>query len=128
MRVLLDTHSLIWYAQNNPKLSATANLAIEDSNNAIYISIVSLWEITIKNSLGKFTLDQPIADFFADNVEGNGFSVLSIERTHLLTVHALPFHHRDPFDRLLIAQSLTENMIFLSTDAAMDAYGVNRLW
>jgi PIN domain nuclease of toxin-antitoxin system len=73
-------------------------------------------------------MDQPIADFFADNVEGNSFLVLPVERARLLTIHALPFHHRDPFDRLLVVQSLTESLTFLSADAAMDAYGVTRLW
>lgn len=128
MRVLLDTHSLLWYAQDNPKLSATANLAIEATSNTIFVSVASLWEITIKNSIGKLTLDQPIADFFADNVEGNGFLVLRVERAHLLTVHTLPFHHRDPFDRLLVAQSLVESLTFLSADPVMDTYGVTRLW
>jgi PIN domain nuclease of toxin-antitoxin system len=73
-------------------------------------------------------LTRPLPDFFADYVEGNGFLVLPVERAHLLAVHALPFHHRDPLDRLLIAQCITENLTFLSADATMDAYGVTRLW
>lgn len=128
MRGLLDTHSFLWFVWGDARMSVAARAFIGRADTEIYVSIVSLWEIAIKSSIGKLILDRPIGDFFTDYIEGNGFLILPIERAHLLTVHALPFHHRDPFDRLLVAQSLTDSLTFLSGDVAMDGYGVNRLW
>jgi PIN domain nuclease of toxin-antitoxin system len=128
MKGLLDTHTLLWFVAGNSQLSDTAREFIERDDTEIYVSIASLWELTIKNSLGKLELSAPLAQFFEEAVEGNGFLVLPIEMAHLIEVHSLPFHHRDPFDRLLLAQSKAEEMAFVSGDVAMDAYGVKRLW
>jgi PIN domain nuclease of toxin-antitoxin system len=128
MKGLLDTHTLLWFVAGDSQLSQTARTFIERGDTEIYVSVASLWEITIKSSLGKLQLSAPIKQFLEEAVEGNGFILLPIEPSHLNEVHALPFHHRDPFDRLLIAQSQAEGMLFVSTDRAMDAYGITRIW
>lgn len=128
MRSLIDTHVLLWYAMDAPRLSSTAIEFMENDSNSIVVSVASLWEIAIKSSLGKLTLNRPFSAFCSENVEDNGFSVLPIERTHLIMVQNLPFHHRDPFDRLLAAQSLAEEIILLSGDTVFDSYGVTRHW
>jgi PIN domain nuclease of toxin-antitoxin system len=128
MKGLLDTHTLLWFVTGDSQLSNTARTFIERKDIGIYVSVASLWEITIKSSLGKLQLSAPLKQFLEDAVEGNGFLLLPIEPSHLNEVHALPFHHRDPFDRLLLAQSKAEGMSFISADTAMDAYGIVRLW
>lgn len=124
----LDTHTFLWFVWDDPRLPESVFDAIEDPANTVCVSVVSLWEIAIKSSLGKLSIELPLADFFAKNVDGNGFRTLPLTRTHLLSVHRLPFHHRDPFDRLLIAQSLTDGMTFVSGDTQVGAYGVPVLW
>ncbi len=128
MRILLDTHALLWYIWGNSNLTKTAQLAIENPNNIIYVSTASQWEITIKHSLGKLTLNLPLPDFLEIRIDGNGFLTLPIERQHLLVLPSLPFHHRDPFDRLLIAQSIAESIPLISADKAFDAYPITRIW
>ncbi len=90
--------------------------------------MASLWEMAIKVNIGKLTLTRPLADFLTDRLDGNGFEILPIERMHVLRVETLPLHHRDPFDRLLIAQSLMDVMPLVSADAMFDAYSVSRRW
>ena len=124
----LDTHTFLWFAWGDTPLPVTTRGFITDPANTVYVSIVSLWEIAIKSSLGKLDIKLPLADFFANNVDGNGFRVLPVTRAHLIAVYTLPFHHRDPFDRLLIAQSLADGMTFVSGDVQMGAYGVPLLW
>ena len=128
MRLLIDTHTFLWFTEGDPLLSATANLHITTPGNEIFVSIVSLWEIAIKVALGKLTLSMSLSDLFAQGIEGNGLRLWPLERSHVLHTLALPFHHRDPFDRILVAQSLTETMPFISADAVVDAYGLTRLW
>ncbi|WP_395094776.1 type II toxin-antitoxin system VapC family toxin [Armatimonas sp.] len=128
MRLLLDTHALLWYIWGDSNLTAIARKAIEDPHNIIYVSTASQWEITIKYSLGKLILNLSLPDFLAKRIDGNGFLTLPIERTHLLTLASLSMHHRDPFDRILIAQSIAEVMPIISGDAALDAYSVTRIW
>ena len=110
MKALLDTHAFLWFVWGDSRMSAAARAFMNRPDATIYISVASLWEIAIKNSLNKLALNEPIADFFTNQADGNGFIVLPIERAHLLTVHTLPLHHRDPFNRLIAAQSLTEAM------------------
>ena len=90
--------------------------------------MASIWEMAIKAGIGKLNLTRPFADFLTDRLDGNGFDTLPIERIHAVQIATLPLHHRDPFDRLLIAQSLTDGMPLVSADAVFDAYGVSRLW
>lgn len=124
MRLLLDTHIFIWFVLSPDKLSPTALAAIQDPNNQIFVSLVSAWEMSIKSGLGKMHLTQPIESFFEDQAQHNQFDILPITLAHIAAVESLPRHHGDPFDRLLIAQSMTEAMPLISADHAFDAYSL----
>ncbi|HZS09824.1 MAG TPA: type II toxin-antitoxin system VapC family toxin [Blastocatellia bacterium] len=128
MRLLLDTHAFLWFILNDQQLSATARGLIADPNNEIEISPASYWEIAIKISIGKYSLAEPLADFIEREVATNQFHILSIEPRHVAPLTSLPFHHRDPFDRLIIAQGMVEQIPVVSADAAFDDYPVTRLW
>jgi PIN domain nuclease of toxin-antitoxin system len=128
VNLLLDTHSFIWFVEDHPSLSATARALIEDASNDVFLSVASIWEMGIKVSLGKLDLSQPFDLFIPNQLLLNDITLLDINVGHALRVAGLPFHHRDPFDRLLIAQSLVENMPIVGADAVFDAYGVHRLW
>ena len=128
MRLLLDTHTFLWFLADDPQLSPAARRLIEDGTNEIVLSMASLWEIAIKVSLGKLTLGGAFATFIPDQLTLNAFGLLPIELAHVTAVAALPFHHRDPFDRLLIAQALVEPLPIISRDPALDAYGITRKW
>jgi PIN domain nuclease of toxin-antitoxin system len=128
MRALLDTHSLIWFLEGDERLSSPARELIEDGDNAILASIVSLWEIAIKHSMGKLELRRPFAELFPAELEQNAIEVLGVEFLDVARVVTLPFHHRDPFDRLLVAQALEKDLPVVGVDAVFDAYGVERIW
>lgn len=128
MTVLLDTHTFLWFCQNDPQLSAAAKSVIEDSANRKLVSIASCWEIAIKAGLGKLRLGEPSATYIPNAQARTGFELLPISLTNATAVESLPPHHRDPFDRLLIAQALEEGISIVSVDGVFDAYGVNRLW
>ncbi|MFM9903126.1 MAG: type II toxin-antitoxin system VapC family toxin [Pyrinomonadaceae bacterium] len=128
MKLLLDTHTLLWFIAGSPSLSASARSAIEDAKNEKFVSIVSIWETAIKISLGKMTLTAPFDDLFPNQLQINGFELLPVKLEHTSVVTTLPFHHRDPFDRVLIAQSIVENVTLVSIDEVFDNYGVSRLW
>src|SRR4051812_37682169 len=128
MRLLLDTHAFLWFIMGSPNLSATARALIEDETNERFLSAASLWEMAIKLSTGKLTLSAPFDVLIPRQLSLNGIGLLSIEVTHAAVVSSLPFHHRDPFDRLLVAQAIVENMPIVSVDKAFDIYAVTRLW
>ncbi|MCE9552938.1 MAG: type II toxin-antitoxin system VapC family toxin [Planctomycetes bacterium] len=128
MRLLLDTHALLWFAQNPPRLSPQAMLAIMDPANEKLVSPASYWEIAIKISLGKYVLSQPYEEFMSKAIDANGFQYLHIEPRHTAALLSLPQHHRDPFDRLMIAQSIVEGISMVSNDAGLDAYPITRIW
>ena len=128
MRLLLDTHAMYWYIEGSPELSATAEMLIREASNDILISPASYWEIAIKISLGKWQLNRAYEEFINIGLNQYGFQVLPILPIHTAALIRLPFHHRDPFDRLLAAQALVEDIPLVSTDAIFDQYGVNRLW
>lgn len=130
MNLLLDTHALIWYSLDAPELSATARASIKDPDNEISISPASIWEIAIKVSLGKLALQRSYEDFLDLCLGPHGFRVLPIEPAHTKRVAAMPFPpgHKDPFDRLLIAQAIVEDIPIISVDAAFDNYPVRRIW
>jgi PIN domain nuclease of toxin-antitoxin system len=128
MRLLLDTHAFLWFVLGDPQLSQTALDQIVDSSQAKLISPASYWEIAIKISLGKYTLHEPYERFMQRGIFGNGFNILPIEPAHTAVLTTLPFHHRDPFDRLLVAQAAAEHIPVLSADAVFDAYGIVRVW
>ena len=128
MKYLLDTHTLLWFLAGDASLSGKAVQLIENEDNQICVSTASLWEIAIKSSLGKLALATPLESLFTVQLPDNNIQVLTIDPAHLLCIHNLPFHHRDPFDRLLAAQSLVEKIPLVSKDVVMDAYGVQRIW
>lgn len=128
MRLLLDTHTFLWFFVGDNSLSQTARTLIEDESNEKLFSIASLWEIAIKVSIGKLTLTAPFDDIFPDQLANNGIDVPSVTPAHASAVTTLPFYHRDPFDRLLIAQATIEQMELVSIDSAFDDYSVQRLW
>lgn len=128
MRLLLDTHTFLWFIGGSPNLGATARMLIEDASNQSFLSVASLWEMAIKVSIGKLSLGQPFEILFPRQLMLNGIDLMGIEIRHVAVVSELPFHHRDPFDRLLIAQAMVERMPIVSADLAFDAYPVERLW
>ena len=128
MKILLDTHTILWFVEDVGRMSEAVKVMIENEENEKFVSLASAWEIAIKVGLGKLSLNTSIEVFFADLLRRNGFSLLPISLPQALSVRSLPLHHRDPFDRLLIAQSLMEGMPIVSADLALDAYGVSRLW
>lgn len=128
MRLLLDTHTFIWWLNDNPLLSESARTAIASERNDCFISIASCWEMAIKSSLGKLRLSKPLERFIPEELTANDFQLLKIEFRHVAKVETLPFHHRDPFDRLLVAQALTEKMAIISIDTVLSEYGVKRIW
>lgn len=130
MKLLLDTHTLLWYVLGLPRLSTTAQGLIIDPANEILISPASYWEIAIKVSIGKFLLHQSYEDFMDVCLNQYRFAILPIEPQHTARVAVLPFPptHKDPFDRLLVAQALVEKLPVVSADTAFDLYGVTRLW
>lgn len=128
MRLLLDTHTFLWFIAGSKSLSQNARDLIEDVANEKFVSAASIWEIAIKHSIGKLPLAAPFRTLIPQQLALNGFDLLPITVSQLSLLVALPFHHRDPFDRLLIARSLVDNLFLVSTDAKFDAYGVQRLW
>lgn len=126
MRILIDTHILIWHLEDDKRLTAQHGNIIEDSNNRVFVSVASLWEIAIKTSRGKLSLSRPIEDIFSE-IERSTSSILLIKANHALHVSKLIFHHNDPFDRMIIAQALVEGLPVMSTDKNFAAYGVTLL-
>jgi PIN domain nuclease of toxin-antitoxin system len=126
--LLLDTHTFLWFVWDDPQLSSSAKALIEDPNNHKLVSIASCWEISIKAGVGKLELGEPSRSFLPREIARNNFELLPITLDHATMVEALPVHHRDPFDRLLVAQLIVESLEVVSTDAVFDQYGVGRLW
>lgn len=128
MRLLLDTHALLWFVWNHPNLTAAARTLIGDPNNTILLSVASMWEIAIKVSIGKLSLADPYEVFMNQAIATTGLTVLPIEMRHAAELTTLPFHHRDPFDRMLVAQAVVEKTPLVSADSLLDADPVNRVW
>jgi PIN domain nuclease of toxin-antitoxin system len=128
MRVLLDTHAFLWWVENAPALSKKARTAIADPANECLLSLASCWEMAIKLSLGKLRLPGTIEQFVPEQLSANAFRQLEIDFRHVARVARLPFHHRDPFGRLLAAQALEERCPIVSADPMFRKYGVKRIW
>jgi PIN domain nuclease of toxin-antitoxin system len=127
MRLLLDTHTVLWFLDDVKKLSDTALRAIIDPSNEKYVSVATAWELAIKISLQKLRFNGGAANFFKA-VEENGFRMIAVRREYVEIVESLPFHHRDPFDRMLVATAILANMTIITTDAAIRAYDVDCVW
>lgn len=128
MNLLLDTHTFLWFIDGNAKLSRQARQFIEDQENAKLVSAASLWEMAIKMSLGRLELAQPFEDLIPKQMELNGFGLLPLRVPHIAKVISLPFHHRDPFDRIIVAQCMAEDLSLVSLDPVFDKYPIRRLW
>jgi PIN domain nuclease of toxin-antitoxin system len=128
MRVLIDTHIFIWYIQNSERLPSSIATYINDGRNDILLSIASVWEMAIKQSTGKLNLGLPYASFIAEQMRLNSMELLPLRLDHLEVVTTMPFHHRDPFDRILIAQAMLENIGIVSADSIFSSYPVQRIW
>jgi PIN domain nuclease of toxin-antitoxin system len=128
MTLLLDTHAMLWFFWDDPQLSSKAKALIEDPANRKLVSIASCWEIAIKAGIKKLDLGEPSAIFLNREISQNNFEVLPIGFSHATGVETLPLHHRDPFDRLLIAQAQFEQIPVVSNDPQFDQYSVTRLW
>lgn len=128
MTLLLDTHTCLWFWWDDPQLGPTARDAICDPANRKLVSTASCWEIAIKTSLKKLDLGAPYRGFVHQQMVRNNFELLQITDEHLSELAELPFHHRDPFDRLLIAQAMIENVPLVSRDEEFDQYPIRRVW
>jgi PIN domain nuclease of toxin-antitoxin system len=127
MQYLWDTHTFLWWVAGSSSLSARAREVIEHDDHEPYMSMVSLWEISIKTSLGKLDIAGEYRTVI-DDVNENGIQLLPITFPHTLSQHQLPFHHRDPFDRMIIAQAMVEQMPVISADRQFDPYAIERIW
>jgi PIN domain nuclease of toxin-antitoxin system len=128
VRILLDTHAFLWFFAGDERLSDAARAAIESQSNQNFLSVGSLWEVAIKTSLGKLSLSRPFEDVVQQAIVDVAVTVLPIGIEDLIEVTRLPFHHRDPFDRLIIAQARIAQLAVVSGDSSLDAYGVVRVW
>ena len=128
MRVLVDTQVFLWWVEGTRVLPARARAALADPDNECLISLASAWELAIKAGLGKLKLSLPVKRFVVENVAANGFRMLDIGIAHVGRVETLALHHGDPFDRLLIAQALEENLTIVTADPVFRKYGVRRIW
>jgi PIN domain nuclease of toxin-antitoxin system len=130
VKLLLDTHTFLWFAgrQQYALLPQATRDVLEDGANSLFLSYASIWELAIKVSIGKLQLSEPVADLVRFQQTQTGLQLLPYQLHQLDLLERLPFHHNDPFDRMLIAQALAEGMTVVGVDAAFDRYGVNRLW
>ena len=128
MNYLLDTHTFIWMDYKSSELSATARNVLADSNNMLFLSLVSVWEMQIKSQLGKLTLRLPLQQIVRDQQTRNSIQLLPITINHIFELQNLPSHHKDPFDRLLIAQALTEQMPIVTRDPIISKYAADVTW
>jgi len=128
LRVLLDTHALIWWFSDDPSLPQTVRGIIADTDNTLVVSAASAWEIAIKFQQGKLRKVGDLVSDFSGRIEREGFQLLSISAEHGIRAGLLPGPHKDPFDRMLIAQSQAENTSIVSNEAIFETYGVRRLW
>lgn len=128
MNLLLDTHTFLWFVADDQRLSNAARALIEADDSQPFLSIASVWEMAIKVSLGKLKLAQPFEVFIPQQLAMNGIGILNLSLEHTAAVSTLPFHHRDPFDRLIAVQTKIEKMCLISADPAFDAYNIQRVW
>jgi len=128
MKLLLDSHAFIWWSSEPEKLSSLARAHCEDRNNILLLSVASVWEMQIKQQLGKLQLVAPLRTLIENQQRNNDLQILRIEIEHALALDTLPLHHKDPFDRMLIAQANAEELFVMSKDEIFKAYSVKLLW
>ena len=128
MRVLLDTHAFLWWITDDERLTSPARIAIGASANQVFVSAATVWEIVVKSRLGRLPVPEPADGFISAHLEANAFQPLSITIRHALGLGSLPDHHRDPFDRILVAQAHAEEMPLVTGDEAVQAYPISTIW
>ena len=128
MKILLDTHTFLWWDSNPERLSPRMTELLSDSENNLILSVASAWEIQIKKQLGKLSLSIPLDEMLESQQQVNGLEILPIQTSHVLALDALPYHHKDPFDRILIAQAKIEGLVVASADPQFLQYDVNLVW
>lgn len=128
MRALLDTHAFLWWITNDPRLSRKVHEIISDSENELFLSVASGWEMAIKVGLGRLQLPPNLEHFILEQMALNAIESLPVQMSHALHVYKLPAHHRDPFDRMLIAQAQLENLPILTVDPQIARYSVKVIW
>jgi len=128
MKYLLDTHAFLWFVTDDNRLSSKAKSIIQDSNNEIYFSAASAWEISIKTKLGRLKLGRNLESFIIEQLTENSFGPLAITVSHSLYTEKLPQIHKDPFDRIMISQSKIENMVMITRDREIREYKVSTVW
>ncbi|WP_413176466.1 type II toxin-antitoxin system VapC family toxin [Anabaena azotica] len=128
MRILIDTHVFIWWTGDSQKLSLTVYNLLTNPKTQVILSVVSIWEMQIKLSLGKLELKTALPELVEDEVKQNRIELLPLDLSHIYALSNLPNHHRDPFDRLLIAQAKSEELVIISIDEKFDGYDIERLW
>ncbi len=127
MKLLLDSHTFLWWASEPAKLSSTALTLCSDPANSLLLSSASAWEVQIKHSLGKLGLTLPLSTLLAQQ-RANGLGILPVTVDHVLLLDTLPYHHKDPFDRLIIAQAIVEGASVVTADQAFSHYSVSTIW
>lgn len=128
MRILLDTHTFLWFIAGDTRLDVYARRLIEEPHNERYLSMASVWEITIKASLGRLTIPTPPSTLIREHIWANAIELLAIAPEHSDMLHTLPYHHKDPFDRLIVAQAMQAGMLLVTKDQAFGAYNVRVAW
>ncbi|MCF6268835.1 MAG: type II toxin-antitoxin system VapC family toxin [Melioribacteraceae bacterium] len=128
MNYLFDTHTLLWSVGDTTKLSENVKQLYLNSNNNIFFSIVSIWELAIKIRLQKLNLNVPLQNFVDEHILGNNIQILDLKLNHLFKLEKLPLHHRDPFDRIIISQAFVENLPIVGIDKTFDNYQIKRIW
>ena len=128
MNLLIDTHIFLWWDSEPENIPDKVLAVLEDPDNTIWLSLVSIWEIQIKTQMGKLTLNNPLKILVQQQQQENSVQLLPIKLGHILALQPLPYHHKDPFDRLLIAQSIAENLTCVSADSVFKRYNILILW
>lgn len=128
MKILLDTHVFLWWDHDQKKLSQTALAAISDPNNLLLLSVASVWELIVEIQIGKLSLKNTVSNLILRQQQVNGVNIMDIRQAHVLALEQMPLHHKDPFDRILIAQSIAENATVVSADPIFSQYHVTVLW
>lgn len=128
MRLLLDTHTLIWWSTSSENLPERVLGLLEDPQNDLLLSIASVWEMQIKLQSGKLKLGKPLSELIANQQASNELKILPIGLSHVFALQSLPDLHRDPFDQIMVAQAIVENLPFVSSDSVLDGYSIQRLW
>lgn len=128
MKLLLDTHAFLWWIGDDARLSGPAREAIADPGNNVSFSVASAWELAIKTAIGRFEAEGGLGPFLEEHIQRNAFRVLPVKLEHAVSVAALPAHHRDPFDRILVAQAAAEGMTLVTRDSQLGKYGTPVLW